>query len=142
MITGAYTVFESRSRDLAEYLYLFYLAMDEEKCLKPLYTGLRKTIPKARFLGTKTPIPPTAERAAIIAHVKERTVHLNMAIARTEREIALMQEYRKRLTADIVTGKLDVRQAAEKLPDLSAAASAESMADDAFQEEIETAEVV
>ena len=28
-----------------------------------------------------------------------------------------MQEYRTRLTADIVTGKLDVREAAAKLPD-------------------------
>ena len=42
----------------------------------------------------------------------------NTAIARTEREIALVQEYRTRLTADIVTGKLDVREAAAKLPDL------------------------
>ncbi len=39
------------------------------------------------------------------------------AIARTEREIALMQEYRTRLTADLVTGKLDVRDAAAKLPE-------------------------
>ena len=30
--------------------------------------------------------------------------------------IALMQEYRTRLTADIVTGKLDVREAAAELP--------------------------
>jgi len=33
-------------------------------------------------------------------------------IAHTEREIALMQEYRTRLTADVVTGKLDLRPAA------------------------------
>jgi type I restriction enzyme S subunit len=30
-----------------------------------------------------------------------------------------MQEYRTRLTADVVTGKLDVRPAAAKLPDLT-----------------------
>ncbi|MDX6767069.1 MAG: hypothetical protein SFU85_09780 [Candidatus Methylacidiphilales bacterium] len=40
-------------------------------------------------------------------------------VTRTEREIALMQEYRTRLTADVVTGKLDVRPAAAKLPDLT-----------------------
>ena len=45
-------------------------------------------------------------------------IRFNIAIARTEREIALMREYRTRLTADIVTGKLDVREAAAKLPDL------------------------
>jgi type I restriction enzyme S subunit len=38
------------------------------------------------------------------------------AIARSEREIALIQEYRARLTADVVTGKLDVREAARHLP--------------------------
>ena len=48
---------------------------------------------------------------------------LQTAIARTEREIALVQEYRTRLTADIVTGKLDVREAAAKLPDTPATVS-------------------
>ena len=47
------------------------------------------------------------------------------AIARTEREIALMQEYRTRLTADVVTGKLDVREAAAKLPEVEAESGAE-----------------
>ena len=36
-----------------------------------------------------------------------------------------MQEYRTRLTADIVTGKLDVREAAAKLPDLPTDPAAE-----------------
>jgi type I restriction enzyme S subunit len=128
MITGAYTVFECRDAEIAEYLYFFYLAMDDVKCLKPLYTGLRKTIPKARLLGAKTPIPPKSERKAIIAHVRERTSYLDKVIARTENEIGLMQEYRTRLTADIVTGKLDVRAAAAKLPDEVAPAE-ESAAD-------------
>ena len=34
---------------------------------------------------------------------------------RLEREIALLREYRTRLTADVVTGKLDVRAAAANL---------------------------
>ena len=47
-----------------------------------------------------------------------------------------MQEYRTRLTADIVTGKLDVREAAAKLPELPSEAMPESADDEA--EEIET----
>ena len=35
---------------------------------------------------------------------------------RTRRQIDLMNEYRTRLTADVVTGQLDVREAAEELP--------------------------
>jgi type I restriction enzyme, S subunit len=46
-----------------------------------------------------------------------------------------MQEYRTRLTADLVTGKLDVREAAAKLPE----PPAESAAEEAL-EEIETEE--
>ncbi len=61
-------------------------------------------------------MPPTHEQTAIVAQVLAETAPLNTAIARTEREIALMQEYRTRLTADVVTGKLDVRPAAAKLP--------------------------
>ena len=34
-----------------------------------------------------------------------------------ENEISLLREYRTRLIADVVTGKLDVREAAARLPD-------------------------
>lgn len=37
-------------------------------------------------------------------------------MAHIEREIDLMREYRARLTANVVTGKLDVREAAARLP--------------------------
>jgi type I restriction enzyme S subunit len=61
-------------------------------------------------------IPPFDEQNAIVEYVAKATEAATTAIARTEREIALMQEYRTRLTADLVTGKLDVREAAAKLP--------------------------
>ena len=71
------------------------------------------------------PLPPLSEQNEIELHLKERLSIQNTAIARTEREIALMQEYRTRLTADLVTGKLDVREAAAHLPAPPAAAPAE-----------------
>ena len=45
------------------------------------------------------------------------TVATNAAITRAHRQIELVEEYRTRLIADVVTGKLDVREAAAKLPD-------------------------
>lgn len=41
-----------------------------------------------------------------------------------------MQEYRTRLTTDIVTGKLDVRAAAAELPEIAAAAAEEIASDE------------
>jgi type I restriction enzyme S subunit len=42
---------------------------------------------------------------------------LDTAISRLEREIELLREFRTRLVADVVTGKLDVREEAAGLPD-------------------------
>ncbi|MCY2945324.1 MAG: restriction endonuclease subunit S [Planctomycetota bacterium] len=78
-----------------------------------------------------TPVPPRNEQQQILDFVKEATKPMSDAIARTEREIALMQEYRTRLTADLVTGKLDVREAAAKLPDLPTDTAAEPLTDEA-----------
>ena len=52
-----------------------------------------------------------------MGHLLEVTADLAAARNRTQREIDLLHEYRTRLIADVVTGKLDVRQAAARLPD-------------------------
>jgi type I restriction enzyme S subunit len=83
------------------------------------------------------PVPPLSEQNEIEHHLKDRLSIQNTAIARTEREIALMREYRTRLTADLVTGKLDVREAAARLPDPPVDAPAEPAAEetlDVFEE--------
>lgn len=88
----------------------------------------------------KLAVPSITEQERLVAAIEAETKTANTAIARTEREIALMQEYRTRLTFDIVTGKLDVREAAAKLPDMIPDATPEPIADDEALEEIETEE--
>lgn len=55
-----------------------------------------------------------------MAYIRSEIHSLTDAIARHGREIALLCEYRTRLVADVVTGKLDVRAAAATLPDQAA----------------------
>jgi type I restriction enzyme S subunit len=62
-------------------------------------------------------VPPIAEQERIVRFVQRETEPLLRVVGRGAREIDLLQEYRTRLTADVVTGKLDVREAAAKLPD-------------------------
>jgi type I restriction enzyme S subunit len=52
-----------------------------------------------------------------VTFIRDVTAPLDKTIARFESEISLIREYRTRLIADVVTGKLDVRDAAERLPD-------------------------
>jgi type I restriction enzyme, S subunit len=116
MVTGAYTRFVC-DPSVADWVYHFYLAMDSGKRLKPLYTGLRKVITKSSFLSAKMPLPPENERSELLAALKEDVDLAQQGIERASRQIELFREYRTRLMADVVTGKLDVREAAARLPD-------------------------
>ena len=62
-------------------------------------------------------LPPVAEQSAIAEYLDKATANIDTATARARRQIELLQEYRTRLIADVVTGKLDVREAAAHLPD-------------------------
>ena len=65
----------------------------------------------------RIPLPPLPEQAAIVKHIDEATSHIDNAIARAHRQIELLEEYRTCLIADVVTGKVDVHEAAEGLPE-------------------------
>ena len=88
----------------------------------------------------QVPVPTLEEQRTIAAFLDSETKDLNTAIARFEREITLLREYRTRLTADVVTGKLDVRAAAAQLPEPApdpAPAEAEPLEEEPELEEVE-----
>ena len=62
-------------------------------------------------------LPPLPEQAAIVCYLDHATADIDTAIDRARCQINLLQEYRTCLIADVVTGKLDVREAAALLPD-------------------------
>jgi len=61
-------------------------------------------------------LPPLDEQLQILGMLSQQTEHFDRAISSVENEIALLREFRTRLIADVVTGKLDVREAGAKLP--------------------------
>ena len=74
------------------------------------------------------------EQEAILKFVTEETETLSKAISRTEQKISLISEFRERLIADVVTGKLDVRHI-----EISAPAGEPSIDDaEELEEELET----
>jgi len=83
-------------------------------------------------------IPPGDEAAAIAGYLDSETSGPQAFISRLEREIELLREYRTRLVADVVTGKLDVREAAARLPEEAALDTNEEAAE--LSEETEPAD--
>jgi type I restriction enzyme S subunit len=62
-------------------------------------------------------LPPKPEQVGISHYLNEAMANIDATIERTSRGIDLLREYRVRLIADVVTGKVDVREAAANLPD-------------------------
>lgn len=70
-----------------------------------------------RLAKMRIGLPPPAERVRIVEYVCSIETSFNTAISSCEKQIGLMQEFRCRLVADVVTGKLDIRSAAVRFPD-------------------------
>ncbi len=68
------------------------------------------------FKQLKLPVPPLDKQSRIVFGVVERFLPLTTTINSLRTEITLLHEYRTRLIADVVTGKLDVRDFARTLP--------------------------
>ena len=107
MITGAYTVFESKGSGSSAYFELFYRAMDERKLLSPLYSGLRNTIQTERFLGTKTPQPPDCEQVAIVRLLNWASERIEQTIRAKRKVISLLTEQKHAIINRAVTRGLD-----------------------------------
>lgn len=79
-------------------------------------------------------LPARIEQDALVEWIEFESKNTDRAIGAARREISLLREYGTRLIADVVTGKVDVRAAAAKLPDeVEEPESSEST--DAFEED-------
>lgn len=65
----------------------------------------------------RLPLPPLDEQISIADYLIRVDAVLEDGKSRATSEIELLGEYRTRLIADVVTGKLDVREAAAGLPE-------------------------
>ena len=66
------------------------------------------------FLDIPLLCPPVEEQTAIAAYLDKATADIDAAIYNARRQVEFMIEYRASLIAHVVTGKLDVRAAAER----------------------------
>ena len=88
-----------------------------------------------RVMNLWLPVPPPQEQAAIVRYLDKTAAIIDDGVAPAQSEIDLLHEYRTRLIADVVTGKLDVRKAAAELPEEDAPGDAEESAEEHIIEE-------
>jgi type I restriction enzyme S subunit len=99
--------------------YLLLLLLSQPFTKFAVDTSMRVAMPKVNresLANCRLWYPDTAEQSSILEFIRCESKPLDSAVSRLEREIDLLREYRTRLVADVVTGKLDVREAATRLP--------------------------
>ena len=93
----------------------------------PIFTGISVPhLSPEQIKAFRFPVPSVAEQEAIVEELKFRTSSVQSALKAALKRIALVGEYRTRLVADVVTGKLDVRVAAAALPTIDPLASVDA----------------
>ena len=76
-------------------------------------------------------LPPGYEQDKIVRWIENQLASMTSSAESATQQIDLLREYHTRLVADVVTGKLDVREAVAALPE-AAPLAAEDRPDDAF----------
>ena len=99
-----------------DYLYYVFRAMKPE-LLREAPVNTQGNLNVDRIGSRGIVLPPIPEQQLIVLQIEGGALGLNATIDRAQREISLLREYRTRLIADVVTGKLDVREAAANLPE-------------------------
>jgi len=120
IVSFHYGVFAPRRELYSKYFELLFHTYPYRTIYAGRSNGMTvglQNLSNQNFYSVRCLVPPVQEQFEIVAHIERETETLNTAISRFEREIELLREYRTRLVADVVTGKLDVREAAAKLPD-------------------------
>ncbi len=91
--------------------------------------SIQRNIYWPHLKGIAIPLPSLPEQRAIARFLDTANRRIRRYISATQRQIALLKEYRTRLIADVVTGKLDVREAAADLPETDPLATNRDRAD-------------
>lgn len=108
MITGAYDVLSRNNPKLTDgFLIYYFLYIDDAKRFKPLYKGLRKTVPFDSFMSYKIPVPSIKEQNAIVSYLDTATAKIDAAIAQQQKMIDLLNERKQIIINRAVTKGLN-----------------------------------
>ncbi len=127
-------------RDTPSFMYYALLSAAKTDAFNDGHVSTIPHLTGDKLRAHRFPFPPLCEQNAIVAFLDAVLADFERMAEVARSEIALLNEYRTRLIADVVTGKLDVREAAERLPDESGGSETIDDTDEAAEEEAKDAD--
>lgn len=104
MITGAYDVYRGQGGVQDRYLEKLLLSFDAVKALRPLYRGLRNTLPRGAFESMRICWPSPEEQALIVRYLDNAELRIARAVQTKRVLIARLEELAAVRRWDALTG--------------------------------------
>lgn len=108
LTSPAYSQFVMRTGAYAPYYYYYYLMVDYTKELLHMAKNLRHSLTEDQLGAIKAPNPPYAEQVQIAEFLDKKCVEINRVIEDKNKQLATLDEYKKSLIFEYVTGKKEV----------------------------------
>lgn len=107
----AYSQFAMKNGNYAPYYYYYYLMIDFTKELLHLAKNLRHSFTEEQLGMIDTPVPPINEQMIIATHLDNKCDQIESAIATKQQQLSTLEEYKKSIIYEYVTGKKEVPNA-------------------------------
>ncbi|MUV04995.1 restriction endonuclease subunit S [Flavobacterium rakeshii] len=107
IITNAYLNLRFKSKASPKFFHYFFRAIDNNKIIYGLGSGLRQNISYLDFRRFRFPFPPLKEQTAIANFLDDKTAKIEQAIAIKEQQITLLKERKQIIIQEAVTKGLD-----------------------------------
>ena len=107
IITSAYLNLRIKDNASSKYYHYLFRAIDNNKVIYGLGSGLRQNISYLDFRRFNFPFPPLPEQTAIANFLDDKTTKIDTAIAQKEKMIALPKERKQIMIQNAVTKGLD-----------------------------------
>ena len=69
---------------------------------------IREAVNMTLFMGQYFPVPPESEQITIAEYLDEKTGKIDTIVGKIDENIAILEEFRKTLINDAMTGKIKV----------------------------------
>ena len=99
----------NKEKDSTEFLfYLMFVASERGLFTATGNSNIIQHLPAEKLRKHQFPFPPIEEQKQIVEFIETATEKIDATIAKIEKEIGFMREYRTALISEVVTGKIKV----------------------------------
>ena len=109
IVSPAYIIITPKSNILAKYAEKYYYTLWKNQIFNALGDdGVRSNLGKDDLLNIPIPVPPLAEQERIAGFLDAKCAEVDALIAEKQNQLATLEEYKKSVIFEYVTGKKEV----------------------------------